>query len=68
MRDPTDFDDKRKRKGDLAAAALFDDGQTILDPPSTLPYTPCRVRYVVPAPTPTLPPRTARAQDHQGAL
>ena len=31
LRDPTDFDDKCKRKGDLTATALFDDGQTILD-------------------------------------
>ena len=31
LRDPTDFDDKCKRKGDLTATALFDDGHTILD-------------------------------------
>ena len=31
VRDPTDFNDKSRRKGDLTVTGLFDEGKTILD-------------------------------------
>ena len=31
LRDPTDFNDKSRRKGDLTVTGLFDEGKTILD-------------------------------------
>ena len=63
LRDPTDFNDKSRRKGDLTVTGLFDEGKTILDIGITHPTIdssiPCRVRNVLLAPTATPTTRTA---------